>query len=398
MHETATILIASNVAADAELAANCLRGEFKDVFVSCSADTAAADFEACRPDVLVLAFRPVQDAERNYRALYSSQPQIQEHRCRTIVLCQNDEVRSAYELCAAGRFDDYMQFWPMTFDSLRLPMGVVHAMRQLRLARETGLTSQIAARSLQAAEIDPVVKDNMARGAQLIQLASEAMERLDREVSAVLDRLPQGLSERSATAQVKDAAGLRADIDLLAGKEIHARLQSLAGNVAPLGRWVAEFRQQCEPHLQAIRALRELAQPARASVLLVEDDELQQKLLRRMLARENVDCEVAADGAAAMAAVRQRRPDLILLDIGLPDIGGIELLRRLQANPLLASVPKIMLTGSSDKHSVVESRRAGAVDFMVKPVSSEKLREKLHRFLQRSDACNRTPGAAAEPD
>ena len=395
MRETANILIASNVVADAELAANSLRGEFKNVFVSCSADTAAADFEARVPDVLVLAFRPLQEAEQNYHKLYRSQARIQEQRCRTIVLCQNDEVRGAYELCAAGRFDDYMQFWPMTFDSFRLRMAVVHAMRQLHLPREAELASQLAARALKAAEIDPVVQGNVARGAELIRSASEAMERLEREISAVLDRLPQGLSERPATVQVKDATGLRADIDSLAGQEIHARLQSLAGNVAPVGRWVVEFRQQCEPHLLAIRALRELAEATRASVLVVEDDELQQKLLRRMLARENVNCDVAADGAAAMAAVRQRRPDLILLDIGLPDIGGIELLRHLQANPLFASVPKIMLTGNSDKNTVVESRQAGAVDFMVKPVSSEKLREKLRRFLPLGKASSLTPHAAA---
>jgi len=71
--------------------------------------------------------------------------------------------------------------------------------------------------------------------------------------------------------------------------------------------------------------------------------------------------------------------DLILLDFKLPDLNGIEVTRRLKGEPRLAGIPVIMITGNSDRDLVLESRRKGVADFIVKPVERSVVLEKLRR-------------------
>lgn len=66
-----------------------------------------------------------------------------------------------------------------------------------------------------------------------------------------------------------------------------------------------------------------------------------------------------------MTAMRRQRPDLILMDVNLPDIDGIHATRRLKAAQAYAGIPVIMLTGQSEKETIVQSLGAGAVDFVV---------------------------------
>jgi CheY-like chemotaxis protein len=87
------------------------------------------------------------------------------------------------------------------------------------------------------------------------------------------------------------------------------------------------------------------------------------------------------DASTALTKLRSLRPDLIMVDLNLPDINGIELTRRIKSAPAFKDVPLVVMTGTSNKHNVVESLRAGAVDFVVKPFERERLKAKIQRFL-----------------
>ena len=82
--------------------------------------------------------------------------------------------------------------------------------------------------------------------------------------------------------------------------------------------------------------------------------------LFRLVTKENLHCEIAGTGAAALEAISKRQPALILLDFALPDTDGVALLRRIRSDTVLEAVPVIMLTGNGDKQIVVSSMRAGA--------------------------------------
>ena len=131
----ARVLIASDAADDAESAQAALRGEFVSVRLSVHAETSMADFEACRPDVMLLAFQDLALAERHWLELGAASALMRSDPPRTLLLCATPDVPAAYRLCKAGRFDDYAQFWPMSFDAYRLPMSVLQAVRAQHVAR-----------------------------------------------------------------------------------------------------------------------------------------------------------------------------------------------------------------------------------------------------------------------
>jgi CheY-like chemotaxis protein len=100
----------------------------------------------------------------------------------------------------------------------------------------------------------------------------------------------------------------------------------------------------------------------RPLVLVVEDDLANRTLLERILEREGYRTTAAGDGEAALLAVGEHSPDLVLLDIGLPRMDGYEVTRRLRAHIRTLTVPIILLTGRSGLEDVVEGLDAGADD------------------------------------
>src|SRR6202035_2095106 len=89
----------------------------------------------------------------------------------------------------------------------------------------------------------------------------------------------------------------------------------------------------------------------------------------------------ASTGAQALHSMAIRRPDLVLMDIDLPDVNGMEVMRRLKSVEPLADIPVIMVTRRSQRTVVMEGIRAGAADFMVKPLQRATLLHKLEAYL-----------------
>ncbi|MEP7302228.1 MAG: response regulator [Caldimonas sp.] len=120
---------------------------------------------------------------------------------------------------------------------------------------------------------------------------------------------------------------------------------------------------------------------ARPVVLLVEDDEFSLQLVTVTLESQNVELVTESDGAAALERIRSVRPELILMDVNLPGRDGVELTLQLKADPALAAIPVVMLTGEARREILVRSMDAGAADFIVKPFTPDALVAKLTRFL-----------------
>jgi len=168
---------------------------------------------------------------------------------------------------------------------------------------------------------------------------------------------------------------------------VHRALHQMASTAIPSGsEIVAQPRRLADkdelaPQLEPARAVQSPAERFRPVVLVVEDDEFQHKILKRMLAEMNIDLIFATTGTAALATLHKRRPDLILMDVDLPDIGGVETTRRLKSVEQFANIPVVMITGRSEKAVVVESLKAGASDFAVKPFDKDVLLAKVRSFL-----------------
>lgn len=379
------ILIASDNADDAAMVQRLLAGTFDNVSTSTVADQAVADFERCLPQVLVLAFNELQKAERHCLALYRLSSQIASHPHRMVILCDKQEVKEVAELCVKQSFDDYVLFWPMNHDAHRLLVSVHHALRALsKLDGARPTLAEFAAQARRLAQLEGLLEQQLALGGQCIDGAGQALVQAERGIGTALDGFTRRLSQGALqdVLEVKDSAGLALEMARLQREEIQPGLRAASQSVAPLQHWAEGMRQALAPQLESARALGALAARIRPTVLIVDDDEFQRMLLARMLQADPYQLVFAASGAEALQAIHQARPDLILMDVQMPGMDGIETTRRLKAVPRFADVAVIMLTGKSEGQVVVDSLNAGAADFVVKPIDRDKLVAKLARWSQ----------------
>ncbi|MHB1538183.1 MAG: response regulator transcription factor [Solirubrobacteraceae bacterium] len=115
-------------------------------------------------------------------------------------------------------------------------------------------------------------------------------------------------------------------------------------------------------------------------VLVVEDDEDIAQALQRLLRMEGYDVRIADDGHVALEAARGFAPDLVILDLGLPQIDGIDVARRLRDGE---DVPILVLTARDAVESRVEGLDAGADDYLVKPFERQELLARIRALLRR---------------
>src|SRR5881409_4459008 len=122
-----------------------------------------------------------------------------------------------------------------------------------------------------------------------------------------------------------------------------------------------------------------------ARIMVVEDEEALTTLLRYNLDAEGYDVETVTLGDDADTRLKERVPDLIVLDWMLPGLSGIELCRRLRARPETKALPIIMLTARGEESERVRGLATGADDYIVKPFSIPELMARIRALLRRTN-------------
>jgi two-component system, cell cycle response regulator DivK len=118
-----------------------------------------------------------------------------------------------------------------------------------------------------------------------------------------------------------------------------------------------------------------------ATVLYVEDNEYNRKIVRQLLSRTSYRLREAADGEAALGMVRTERPDLILMDVQLPKMSGLDVTRALRDDPATANVPIIVVTSFALSGDDQRAMAAGASAYIAKPYSPRELLALINTFL-----------------
>jgi two-component system alkaline phosphatase synthesis response regulator PhoP len=118
-------------------------------------------------------------------------------------------------------------------------------------------------------------------------------------------------------------------------------------------------------------------------VLVVEDDADIASLIVHYLAPAGYESEIVPNGSDALAAARQRPPDLVILDRMLPGLDGLEICRALRADPDLAGVPILMLTARAEEVDRIAGFETGADDYVTKPFSPKELVARIGALLRR---------------
>ena len=118
-----------------------------------------------------------------------------------------------------------------------------------------------------------------------------------------------------------------------------------------------------------------------AKILVVEDEPSLQKLLQYQLSKTGHEIRVAGDGEQALAMVRSERPDLVLLDVMLPVMGGFQILRKLQEDKNTKSIPVIMLSAKGQQHDIAAGLNQGVFDHITKPFNIPDLSARTDKAL-----------------
>ncbi len=132
---------------------------------------------------------------------------------------------------------------------------------------------------------------------------------------------------------------------------------------------------------------------SKALVVIVEDEADIAELIAFHLGREGFRTRIAASGRAALDAIEREKPDLIVLDIMLPDVDGLEVCRRLKRESGARDVPIIMVSARGDESDVVVGLELGADDYVTKPFSPRVLMARVRAVLRRQDV-----DGAGEPE
>jgi CheY-like chemotaxis protein len=344
LYRKARMLVVSDSDEEIQAIQNLLH---EDGFVSMTAkhETEAIEmFKARKPVVLIISYFDIVQAERFYTKLNRSGKEIDAIPHRSLLLCRGSHAQRAFELCLDGVVDDYVVNRPL-IDPYRLRLSVYQALNHCSLSEEF----KALAKKVEDAEED-------------------------------LEKMQESLGQAMAKGGSLSGDMLKTFAEHAKKLNIRLRGQDDAPE-PPAGEGAKE---QAGPQSVFQRdAPSPFPQPV---ILLVEDEPTYRGILRKIL--EDADCRVteAEDGLQALAALRNERPNLIFLDLMMPNLDGLETLKQVKSNPLLKPIPVVMLTGMSEKDIVRECIRQGAVDFVVKPSNRATLLQKVETHMRKPGA------------
>jgi len=133
-----------------------------------------------------------------------------------------------------------------------------------------------------------------------------------------------------------------------------------------------------------------------ARILIVDDNETNRDILKTRLAAHGYDLLEAGDGEQALAIARECSPDLLLLDVMMPKLDGIEVCRRLKHDPGFAFMSVILVTAKSDSKDVVAGLEAGADEYLAKPIDQLALVARVKSALRLKELHDRVAAQAAD--
>lgn len=122
-------------------------------------------------------------------------------------------------------------------------------------------------------------------------------------------------------------------------------------------------------------------EPQRRRTILLVDDSETVLIMEELLLRRSYDVVKATSGAAALRLAAERRPDLILLDVVMPDMNGFETCRLLRAMEATKATPIVMVTTRGEEESMKTAFANGATDYVTKPINHKQLAEKVAQHL-----------------
>jgi CheY-like chemotaxis protein len=251
----------------------------------------------------------------------------------------------------------------------------------MKLMEESGGTfSQVARFGKVVDNLHKSIQQSIGHGNRTMQDASEAYEELATSIGMQLDTLRQRLAsdDLQGVVNIRDTERLKEQFTRFEQENIAPELKRAHSKLDhALDDWISDIESDYEKYAEPVKAFEDLISSIPRNILVVDDDEMYLEILQSVLEAEGYRVAKAKEGAQALAIMAKTKPDLVLLDLDMPGMGGIEVINKAKGHESLKNIPIIMLTGHSQKQVVREAITAGAIDFIVKPADRATLIEKV---------------------
>lgn len=203
-----------------------------------------------------------------------------------------------------------------------------------------------------------------------------------------LQRLAHGLAGTGTIFGFPDVSKAAGPLDILIGElidEYNDPLQIPIEKLRTMGHLLSTLASVCQTEANACvvpepKAAEPITLPTGAYVLLVDDDKDLAGLLSAHLQSRGIHVVTATNGSEALRIIEHQAPDLVLLDIMMPELSGHDVLKRLKYDPGFSLIPVVMLSAQSGEDAEI-AKRLGAIDYIAKPFDSNKVIERIETLL-----------------
>ncbi|WP_417581948.1 response regulator [Nitrincola sp.] len=323
MNKNSVVFIAGSNKSIVEVVYAQLRDEFEKLImqVSNTIPDLQREFSLSYADILILAFEDLNVAAQLSEAVFSATRKSPLKPYRVLALCNKSNVKRAYTLYGERLINDYIVYWPLTYDPYRLVLSVRQAVDDLKY--------------------------------------NDDAKQLLREVAALKKQLDE---QNNWIERARSTPGF----------EEPAMTPSLSAD---------EEDAQWSKLIDDKPVVSQTPKGPQKQVLIVDDDQFQRSVLRKLLMAEHFEIRFAENGLDGLEMMRRRQFDLILLDLMMPGMSGLDVMKYLRRHPGTVSAPVVIISGEHEKEVVVECLKLGASGYVVKPYTRKTLLEKIDKAL-----------------
>jgi CheY-like chemotaxis protein len=338
-----------------------------------------------RPSVIIFALSSVQKSIELYTQIITDQNIDYPH--HSILLCKNRESGAAFRCCIKGLFDNYFVYQPL-YEKFRLKM-IIH--NGLQISQSTSqyigfqdeqlenIGEELALLIDEGQECKHSLLDSIADCKKSLKNANEEAEKAS--VSAVL------IQKINETHIEPLLAELEINIKTGLDKMINQLLINQVG-VKELEARVEEMNKVSVPDQQSI--LEALSNTASAlsnppkdaqKILVVEDNQLYRDMLVNILVKEEYNVDESADGLNALKKIKNTQYDLVLMDLFMPNLDGINATKQIKSITGGKKLPVIALTGNKNKDLIKTWAEQGLKGYILKPSTKKEILEAVGKIL-----------------
>ncbi|ALO44035.1 response regulator [Pseudoalteromonas phenolica] len=344
--------------------------------------TALEDIKQLAPKVLLFALSDVKKSVCLYNQLIKKNYLVKNH--YSVLLCSNKESGLAFKCCLRDLFDSYFVFQPL-YEKFRLQLIVFEGLKRFDNTSEY-VTSLSTLVQNQDKEINSLIEMGLSYKESLVEEIIKSKNEVNTLNQGILEQLPDNLSKQIFNdLNETHLQPLLSALEHSLSNKILELVDGLKQSQTLNSQLIQEINKPISPNKEVnddISALGFVDTFAPAPfILLVEDNHIYREMISDVLANEGFEIEQVDDGLAAIKKIKQQQYNVILMDLFLPNLDGLNTTKHIRNIGKNKTTPVIALSGNKNKQLVKKWANHGLDGYILKPSTKEEILNAIHKVL-----------------